>query len=66
MQNGSRFHLCIRQPFERITAQHPDATLIRINLDIARVPVKIAEKSIGFQEDFAQVMQALVDPSPDV
>jgi len=47
----------IRWPFERITAQHPQATLIRINLDDARVPGKIAAKSIGFQADIAQVMQ---------
>jgi len=56
----------IRWPFERITAQHPHATLIRINLDDARVPGKIAAKSMGFQEDIAQVMQTLVDRNPDI
>jgi O-acetyl-ADP-ribose deacetylase (regulator of RNase III) len=51
----------IRWPFERITAQHPHATLIRINLDDAHVPGQIAAKSIQYQEDIAKVMQALVD-----
>jgi NAD-dependent SIR2 family protein deacetylase len=51
----------IRWPFERITAQHPHAMLIRINLDDACVPGKIANRSIGFREDIAQGMQALVD-----
>jgi NAD-dependent SIR2 family protein deacetylase len=51
----------IRWPFEQIALQHPHATLIRINLDDARVPLEIAAKSIAFQQDIAQVMQALVD-----
>lgn len=58
---GFNTPVIIRWPFERITAQHPRATLIRINLEDARVPGKIAAKSIAFQLDIAKVMQALVD-----
>jgi len=56
----------IRWPFERVTAQHPHATLIRINLDDASVPGEIAAKSITFQQDIAQVMTSLVDRDPDI
>jgi NAD-dependent SIR2 family protein deacetylase len=55
----------IRWPFERITARHPHATLIRVNLEDARVPDKIAAKSISFQEDITQVMQALLNLAPN-
>jgi len=51
----------IRWPFERITAQHPHAALIRINLEDACVPSEITEKSIAFKQDIAKVIQALVD-----
>lgn len=51
----------IRWPFERIAAQQPHATLIRINLDDAGVPGEIAAKSVRFQEDIAQVLPALAD-----
>ena len=53
----------IRWPFERITAQHPHATVIRVNLDDACVPGEITEKSIAFQQDIAQVIQALAGRS---
>ena len=56
----------IRWPFERITARHPHLTLIRINLEDARVLGEIAAKSIRFQEDIAQVIQALVARDPDI
>jgi len=56
----------IRWPFERITARHPHAALIRINLDDVRVPGEIAAKSIALQQDIAQVMQALLDRNPDI
>lgn len=56
----------IRWPFEQITAWHPHTTLIRINLNEARVPGEIAAKSIVFQQDIAQVTQDLVDRDPDI
>ena len=56
----------IRWPFERITVKHPHATLIRINLDDARIPGEIATKSIGFQEDIVRVLQSLIDQYPGI
>ena len=61
---GFNTPVIIRWPFERITAQHPHATLIRINLEDARVPGEIMEKSIAFKQDIAQVIQALIDRDP--
>ena len=60
---GFNTPIIIRWPFERITAQHPHAMLIRINPEDARVPGEIAAKSIAFQQDISQVMPALVDRS---
>ncbi len=60
---GFNTPVIIRWPFERITAQHPHATLIRINLEDARVPGEITAKSIAFKQDIAQVMQALASRS---
>jgi hypothetical protein len=54
----------IRWPFERIASRHPRASLLRVNVDDARVPVEIEEKSIGFEEDAAQVIQDLLNQIP--
>lgn len=51
----------IRWPFERLVSHHPDASLLRVNVDDARVPVEIETRSIGFREDAAQVIQDLLD-----
>ena len=51
----------IRWPFEQITARHPQATFIRINLDDAGVPGEIAAKTIRFQKDIAGVVKDLVE-----
>jgi len=56
---GFNTPVIIRYPFERITADHPNAALIRVNLEYADVPEKIAAKSIGFQENVAQVVQSM-------
>jgi len=50
----------IRWPFERITFEHPSATLIRVNLADAWIPGEIEERSITFHEDVAQVVQDLL------
>ena len=39
----------VRWPAENIVNQHPNASLIRINLDDARVPIKILSKSISIK-----------------
>jgi len=57
---GFNTPVIIRWPFERITSLHPDATLIRVNLDDAEVPDEIETKSIGFQEDIARILQDLL------
>jgi NAD-dependent SIR2 family protein deacetylase len=54
----------IRWPFERITSRHPRASLLRVNLDDASVPAEIEEKSIGFIEDAARVLQDLLNQLP--
>ncbi len=53
----------IRWPFEQITLRHPRASLLRVNLADASVPDEIAEKSIGFNEHAAQVIQDLLSNS---
>jgi NAD-dependent SIR2 family protein deacetylase len=49
----------IRWPFERITLKHSNASLLRVNLNDAGFPGEIKDKSIGFHEDVAQVIQDL-------
>jgi hypothetical protein len=56
----------IRWPFELITAQHPNTTLGRVNLDDVRVPGEIAAESVAFQQDIAEMMQALLDRDPEI
>jgi NAD-dependent SIR2 family protein deacetylase len=49
----------IRWPFERIVSHHPHASILRVNVNDARVPVEIEHRSIGFREDAARVIQDL-------
>ncbi len=49
----------IRWPFEQITSQHPQATLIRVNLEDAGVPGKISARSIGFNADIGWALRNL-------
>ena len=53
----------IRWPFEEITLRHPRASLLRVNVDDATVPVRIERKSIAFREDAAQVIRDLLQAS---
>jgi NAD-dependent SIR2 family protein deacetylase len=46
----------IRWPFEKITTGHPNATLIRINVDYPEIPQKIISKSVSFNEDTKEVI----------
>jgi len=52
----------IRWPFERIARKHPSARLVRINLQDARVPGSIADRSLAFPEDLARVLGDLAKP----
>ena len=51
----------IRWPFERLVSHHPHASLLRVNVDDARVPVEIETRSVGFREDAAHVIQDLLN-----
>ena len=51
----------IRWPFERLVSHHPHASLLRVNVDDARVPVEIETRSVGFRADAAQVVQDLLN-----
>jgi len=52
----------IRWPFERIAQEHPSARLVRVNLQDARVPGSIADRSLAFPEDLARVLGDLAQP----
>ncbi|GFP77219.1 NAD-dependent protein deacetylase, SIR2 family [Clostridium fungisolvens] len=46
----------IRWPFERITLKHPDAVLIRLNMDYPEVDKKIVHKSLCFDTDIMNII----------
>lgn len=47
----------IRWPFEKIVLQHPDATLVRINLHDSQIPKEVGQKIVCIQHDIAAVIQ---------
>lgn len=49
----------IRIPMEQITLSVPNANLIRVNLDHAEVPAKLATKAIGIEADLKKFIEAL-------
>ncbi|WP_425804706.1 NAD-dependent deacetylase [Desulfitobacterium sp. Sab5] len=53
---GFNTPVIIRWPFEQITAEHPHAELIRINMDNSKAPEKITSKCLAFNRDIAQVI----------
>jgi NAD-dependent SIR2 family protein deacetylase len=57
---GFNTPVIIRYPFEWITARHPYATLIRINLADAQVPPEIEAKALCFPDHVAQVLKDLL------
>lgn len=46
----------IRWPFEKIAAEHPDAMLIRMNIDYPELPKEIESKSLSFNRDIKEVL----------
>jgi NAD-dependent SIR2 family protein deacetylase len=50
----------IRWPFECNASNHPDATLVRVNLEDASVPREIEEKAIAFKTDAGQAIGDLL------
>lgn len=53
---GFNTPVIIRWPFERITSRHPDAVLIRINMDYPEVPQEISSKSLSFSDNILKVI----------
>jgi NAD-dependent SIR2 family protein deacetylase len=49
----------IKKPFEHITSEHPNATLIRINKDYPDVSQINLEKTIAFARDIGEIVTAL-------
>jgi hypothetical protein len=48
----------IKLPFERITAEHPNATLVRINKDYPEVSPINQAKTIVFGQDIKEIITA--------
>lgn len=51
----------IKFPFERITAQHPNATLVRINKDYPEASPLNQAKTIAFDQDIGEIITAVCD-----
>jgi len=51
----------IKFPFERITAQYPNATLVRINRDYPEVSHTNREKTIAFSQDIGEIIAAICE-----
>lgn len=49
----------IRWPFERITKDHPNAKLVRMNIEYPEVPDEILDKSLCFHSDIAKTINDL-------
>ena len=50
----------IRYPFERIAAQYPKASLVRINISSTALPKEIEEKSVGIENDVGKILRDIV------
>lgn len=56
---GFNTPVIIRWPFERITKNHPNASLIRMNKDYPEVPKEIENKSISIDESTDKALSAI-------
>lgn len=56
---GYNTPVIIRFPFEQITYQNPNATLIRLNRDFPQGPEENSGRTIAFWEDMQEVLRAL-------
>ncbi len=56
---GYNTPIIIKFPFEQITTQHPNATLIRINIDSPEATRINQEKTIVFKQDIREIIEAL-------
>lgn len=56
---GYNTPIIIKTPFERITTQHPKATLIRINKDYPEISRMNQAKTIAFDQDIGEIIPAI-------
>jgi NAD-dependent SIR2 family protein deacetylase len=54
----------IRWPFEAITARHPHASLLRVNVDAIPLPAEIQHRSIAFAEGASKLLYDLLNQPP--
>lgn len=53
---GFNTPVIIRWPFEKITSKHPNASLIRMNIDYPEVPAEIEFKCLYFNSDITEAL----------
>lgn len=53
---GFNTPVIIRWPFEKITSNHPNASLIRMNMEYPESPEEIACKCLSFNSDITEVL----------
>ena len=53
----------IRFPFEKMTREHADITLIRLNLGQAVVPESLGNRAIGIEADMAESISDIFNVS---
>lgn len=53
---GFNTPVIIRWPFEKITSKHPNASLIRMNMEYPEAPKKVACKCLSFNSDITKVL----------
>ena len=51
----------IRNPFEIMTYQNPDASLVRLNLDFPQVPSEIQNQSVSFDENVEDILDSFLE-----
>lgn len=53
----------IRFPFEKMTREHDNITLVRLNLDQAVIPESLGNKAIGINADMAESISDILNVS---
>lgn len=53
----------IRFPFEKMTREHDNITLIRLNLDQAVIPESLGNRAIGINADMAESISDILNVS---
>lgn len=53
----------IRFPFEKLTREHDNITLVRLNLDQAAIPESLGNRAIGINADMAESISDILNVS---